>query len=72
MSKDGKAWNQERDAEIHEPLDHQPKNPKEFIEALKKRFDFPVNVMSGAQLEARRQADLEMEAWHGKHPENKE
>lgn len=71
MSKDGKAWNQEKDAEI-EPQDHQPKNPQEFIEALKKRFDFPVKVMSGAQLEARRIADLEIEAWHGKHPKNKE
>ena len=72
MSKDGKALNQSKNAEIQEPQYYQPKNPQEFIEALKKRFDFPVKVMSGAQLEARRIADLEMEAWHGKHPKNKE
>lgn len=42
------------------------RKPQEFVEALKKR-GFKVNVMSNAQLEARRQADLEMAGWQGKH-----
>jgi hypothetical protein len=45
-----------------------PANPQEFVEELKRRINFPVNVMSSRQLEARRRVDLEMEAWHWKRP----
>ena len=49
----------------------QPQNPEKFVEALKKR-GIKVNVMSMDQLEARRQAELEYEGWHGKqNPKNK-
>jgi predicted transcriptional regulator len=55
----------ERKREAEERQEKPPTNPQELIEALRKR-GFKVNMISKAQLEARRQADLEMEGWHGK------
>ncbi len=42
-----------------------PQTPQELVVALKERFDFPINVFSREQLEARRQAGMELEAWSG-------
>ncbi|OPY91444.1 MAG: hypothetical protein A4E73_01998 [Syntrophaceae bacterium PtaU1.Bin231] len=41
-----------------------PKNPEELVEALKER-GVKVNVASRSQLEARRNADKELEFWSG-------
>lgn len=44
----------------------QPESPEERAKALKGR-GFEVNLKTRAQLDSRRQAELEMKGWHGKH-----
>jgi hypothetical protein len=60
----------EKKNQNQQATDEQPQNPQELISALKKKFTFPINAISNAQLEARMMAELEIEAWQGKRPES--
>ncbi len=69
MKKTKKQCSEGKSETSHKPSQpatpQTPQTPQELVAALKARFDFPINVFSNDQLEARKRAGMESDAWCG-------